>query len=70
MSIYQDDFINVLLISSVSSVLSIEHEYAWAMSTLDGLQHSMLRDVSFRPVGHGRRFKIDEAEYREVGVIP
>ncbi|KAI6149743.1 Mus7/MMS22 family-domain-containing protein [Pisolithus tinctorius] len=62
---YQDDFINVLLTSSVSSVLSIEHEYASVVFTLDRLQHPLLRGAPFDPVGHGRRFEIGEVEYQE-----
>ncbi|KAI6044231.1 Mus7/MMS22 family-domain-containing protein [Pisolithus marmoratus] len=62
---YEDDFISVLLISSVSSILSIEHEYASVVFTLDGLQHLLLRGAPFGPVGHGRRFEIGEVEYRE-----
>ncbi|KAI6112835.1 Mus7/MMS22 family-domain-containing protein [Pisolithus sp. B1] len=62
---YQDDFVSVLLISSVSSVLSIEHQYASVMFTLDGLQHPLLRGAPFEPIGHGRKFEVDEAEYRE-----
>lgn len=60
---YQDDFIGVLPISSVSSVLSIEHEYASVMFTLDGVKHPLLRSALFQPVGHGRIFEIDEVEY-------
>ncbi|KIK23682.1 hypothetical protein PISMIDRAFT_679140 [Pisolithus microcarpus 441] len=62
---YQDDFVSVLLISSASSVLSIEHEYASVMFTLDGLQHPLLQGAPFQPVSHGKRFEIDEVEYRE-----
>ncbi|KAI6164406.1 Mus7/MMS22 family-domain-containing protein [Pisolithus thermaeus] len=62
---YQDDFVGVLLISSVSSVLSIEHEYASVLFTLDDLQHALLQGAPFEPIGHGRRFEIDEVEYRE-----
>lgn len=53
----------MLPISSVSSVLSIEHEYASVMFTLDGVKHPLLRSALFQPVGHGRIFEIDEVEY-------
>lgn len=60
---YQDDFISVLLISSVSSVSSIEHEYASVMFTLNSMKHPLLRSALSQPMDGGRIFEIDEVEY-------
>ncbi|KAI6106753.1 hypothetical protein EDD16DRAFT_1729769 [Pisolithus croceorrhizus] len=69
-AVYPDDFVGVLLISSISFVLSIEHEYALVMFTLDSLQYPLFRGAPFQPVGHGKRFEIGEVEYREAGATP
>ncbi|KAG6334435.1 hypothetical protein ID866_4656 [Astraeus odoratus] len=62
---YQDDFISFLLIASVSSKLTIEHEYMSVVFTLDRLQYPLLRGAPFQPVTHTQRFEIGEVEYRE-----
>ncbi|KAI6119591.1 hypothetical protein EDD16DRAFT_1726470 [Pisolithus croceorrhizus] len=66
---YQDNFISVLMISSVPFILSVEHQYASAMFTLDGLPHPMSRGTLFEPVGHGRISEINKVEYREKRVL-
>lgn len=55
----------LLLISSVSSVLSIDHENASVTFTLDSLHYPLLRGTPFQLVGHGRIFEIDKVQYRE-----
>ncbi|KAI6023728.1 hypothetical protein BKA83DRAFT_3472805 [Pisolithus microcarpus] len=55
----------LLLISSISSVLSIDHENASVTFTLDSLHYPLLRGTPFQLVGHGRIFEIDKVQYRE-----
>ena len=62
---YQDEFISVLLVASVSFKPTIEHEYASILFTLDKLRHPLFQNVPFEPVGPRARFEISEVEYRE-----
>ncbi|KAL4063194.1 Mus7/MMS22 family-domain-containing protein [Scleroderma citrinum] len=62
---YQDEFVSVLLVASVSSKLTIEHEYASVVFTLGKLRHPLLQGAPFEPVGPMKRFEIGELEFQE-----
>lgn len=63
---YEDYFIEVLLVCTVSFKTTIEHEYASIVFTLDGLRHPLLHGVLVEPSAGSSTFEISLEEHSTV----